>query len=261
MPFSPEQVLKNTGFTLTMLAEAVRYLPKAVFRWRAVVREMWVIGVQSLPLACFFLFLIGMVFAQQTGIQLLEYGQESLVGRLVAAGMVRELGPWMTAFVLVARNGSSMAAEIGTMSVSEEISALKIMAVNPVDYVVMPRILAFTLMGPVVMVIATSVGIMGGGLVTVVLLNVPMHVYVNELLAGLEPALVTYWAVLKALVFSLIAATVACSFGLRAKGGALGVGNASRDTVVWSLVLVVFFNFVLTSFFHVANRLIKEVGT
>jgi len=243
-----------------MLAEAARYLPRAPFRWRAVVREMWVIGVQSVPLACFFLFLIGMVFAQQTGIQLLEFGQENLVGRLVAAGMVRELGPWMTAFVLVARNGSSMAAEIGTMSVSEEISALRIMAVNPVDYVVMPRILAFTIMGPVVMVIATAVGILGGMLVSWLLLGVQVNVYIDEMMAGLEPALVTYWAGLKSFVFSLTAATVACSFGLRAKGGALGVGNASRDTVVWSLILIVFFNFVLTSFFHVVHREFKGAG-
>lgn len=257
MAFRPDQAIRTAGYSLRLFAEAVGYMRRAPFRWKSVVREMWVIGVQSIPLACFFLFLIGMVFAQQTGIQLLELGQENVVGRLVAAGMVRELGPWMAAFVLVARNGSSMAAEIGTMSVSEEISALRIMAINPVDYVVMPRLLAFAIMGPVVTVIATAVGILGGLIVAWLLLGVPPRVFVDELWTGLEPALVIHWLFLKSLVFSVTAATVACAYGLRAKGGALGVGNASRDTVVWSLVLIVFFNFILTSFFHFVNTLLK----
>ncbi|MCA8938386.1 MAG: ABC transporter permease, partial [Planctomycetes bacterium] len=106
---------ERAGECLVTLAGAARYSHHLPFRWRAFIRETWVVGVQTLPLACFFLFLIGMVFALQTGVALVQFNQEDIVGQLVAMGMVRELGPWMTAFVLVARNGSSMAAEIGTM--------------------------------------------------------------------------------------------------------------------------------------------------
>jgi phospholipid/cholesterol/gamma-HCH transport system permease protein len=250
-------ILRNAGHAATLFVSALRYTPNIPFRWKLVVREMWIIGVQSLPLACFFLFLIGMVFALQTGIQLEEFGQESLVGRLVSAGMARELGPWMTAFVLVARNGSSMAAEIGTMSVSEEVSALKMMSINPADFVVMPRLVGFVLMGPVVTVIATACGILGGMVVSVIQLQTPSHVYLQEAREGLSPPMMLYWAVGKSLVFGAIAATVACSYGLRTRGGALGVGKASRDTVVVSLVLVVFFNYVLTSFYLFVDKLLN----
>lgn len=247
-----------SGFCLMVLGRAVLYMPRVFFRWRAFTREMWVIGVQSLPLAGFFLFLIGMVFALQTGVELAYFGQEEFVGRLVAAGMVRELGPWMTAFVLVARNGSSMAAEIGTMSVSEEIAALRIMSISPIDYIVMPRILAFAIMGPMLTVLATCVGILGGMVVSHLQLNVPVHIYFDKALDGLKPPLVLYWSLLKALLFSVVAATIACSHGLRTRGGALGVGRASRDTVVYSLVLIVFLNFVMTSMYQLVATWIDQ---
>ncbi len=240
-----------------LFVRAVRYMPKALFRWKALKRELWIVGAQSLPLACFFLFLIGMVVALQTGVQLRDFGQEPFVGRLVAASMARELGPWMTAFVLIARNGSSTAAEIGTMAISEEVSALKMMSIDPADFIVMPRLLAFLIMGPAITVLATAVGILGGMPVAHFQLQVPPQVYLQEIQVGLEPALVLYWGVLKSLVFSAITVTVACSFGLRAWGGALGVGQASREAVVWSLLLVVFFNYILTSFYVVVEKLVS----
>lgn len=245
------------GYTLSMFGRAMLYTPRIPFRWGAIRREMWIIGVESLPLACFFLFLIGMVFSLQTGVGLAPFGQEVLVGRLVSMGMVSELGPWMTAFVLIARNGSSMAAEIGTMKISDEISALKIMSVNLEDYIVMPRIIAFVVMAPILTVIATAVGVLGGMLVATLQLAVPVYVYLDGAVEGLKPPLVLYWSVLKAVVFALTASIIACSFGLRTKGGALGVGKASRDTVVYSLFLVVLFNFMLTSLYQILIHIIE----
>ncbi len=253
-----ERFFSGVGFTLVLLGRVLRYFPKAYFRRKQVVEQMWVIGAQSFPLACFFLFLIGMGFALQTGIGMRHFGAEEYIGQLIALGMVREFGPWMTAFVLVARNGSSMAAEVGTMVVSEEIDALEVMSISPADYVLMPRVLAFILVGPVLTVLATCVGLLGGLLVSTVQFSVPPYLYFDRLLEGLKPPLVIYWGLFKAVIFCLLTAIIAGSFGLRTRGGALGVGQTSRNTVVYSLVLIVFLNFILTAFYQVIELLFSH---
>jgi phospholipid/cholesterol/gamma-HCH transport system permease protein len=251
----PLSALKNTGYTLMLMLNALGHVTDLHKRGRAVLTQMYVIGVESLPIACFFLMLVGMVFALQTGIELSRFNQTSLVGIIIAAGMVRELGPWMTAFVLVARVGGSMAAEIGTMKVSEEIDALDVMSINPVSFVVMPRILGYAIMGPILTIVATCVGIAGGAVVARVQLGVEWSDFLRNARNGVEP-LDIYWGMLKAFVFSLCAATIACSFGMRTSGGAVGVGAASRNTVVTSLTLIVFFNYLLTSFYRIVKTLI-----
>lgn len=251
----PARFLNHTGYTLVMMLNALGHITDLPKRARALLGQMFVIGVESLPIACFFLMLVGMVFALQTGIELARFNQTSLVGIIIAAGMVRELGPWMTAFVLVARVGGSMAAEIGTMQVSEEIDALDVMSINPVSFVVMPRLLGYAIMGPILTVIATCVGIAGGAIVAKVQLGVQLSDFLRNAKNGVEP-LDIYWGALKAFVFSLTAATVACSYGMRTKGGAVGVGAASRNTVVTSLTLIVFFNYLLTSFYRIVKMLI-----
>ena len=254
----PARALKGTGYTLLLMLNALGHVTDVVKRAGAIFTQMYVIGAQSLPIACFFLMLVGMVFSLQTGIELSRFNQTSLVGIIIAAGMVRELGPWMTAFVLVARVGGSMAAEIGTMQVSEEIDALEVMSINPASFVVMPRILGYVIMGPVLTVIATCVGIAGGALVARVQLGVPLSDFIRNARNGVEP-LDIYWGALKSFVFSLVAASVACSYGMRTKGGAVGVGRASRNTVVVSLTLIVFFNYLLTSFYRIVKTLISGV--
>jgi len=254
----PAQALKGTGYTLMLLLNALGHITDLFKRSGALFTQMYVIGVQSLLIACFFLMLVGMVFALQTGIELSRFNQTSLVGIIIAAGMVRELGPWMTAFVLVARVGGSMAAEIGTMQVSEEIDALEVMSINPSSFVVMPRILGYAIMGPILTVIATCVGIAGGALVARLQLSVPLVDFLRNAKNGVEP-LDIYWGLLKSFIFSLAAASVACSYGMRTRGGAVGVGAASRNTVVVSLTLIVFFNYLLTSFYRIVKTLITGV--
>ena len=172
--------------------------------------------------------------------------------------MVRELGPWMTAFVLIARVGSSMAAEIGSMKVAEEIDALEVMSINPSSFVVMPRVVGYALMGPALTVVGTLVGIAGGGIVANLQLGVAWADYLRFAERGAEP-LDIYWGLLKSLVFSVSAAAVACSNGMRTSGGAVGVGRASRNTVVIALTLVVFFNYLLTSFYRMVKLFVAGV--
>ena len=199
-----------------------------------------------------------MVFALSTGIEFAKFGQTRLVGLGVVSVMVRELGPWMVSVVMIARVGSSMAAEIGTMKISEEIDALEVMSINPIAFVVMPRIVAYAIMGPVLTVLGTLIGIAGGALVAKIQLGVTLEDYLRFAEQGVAP-LDIYWALLKSMVFALTAAAIACSNGMRTWGGALGVGRASRSTVVSSLVLVVFFNYLLTSFYRIVKIFLTGV--
>lgn len=256
--FYPMRAIRHAGYTLVLLLESLGHITQVFKRARAVFTQMHVIGTQSLAIASFFMLLVGMVFALQTGIEFARFGQVRLVGLVIAAAMVRELGPWMTAFVLIARVGSSMAAEIGTMQVSEEVDALEAMSINPVSFVVMPRIVGYAIMGPVLTIVATCVGIFGGALVARVQLGVPFDDFFNEARRGVEP-LDIYWGILKSFVFSVSAAAVACAYGMKTSGGAVGVGQASRNTVVVALTLTVFFNYLLTSFYRFVKLIITGV--
>lgn len=247
--------VKGAGYTLVLLMESLGHINHLWRRRRAIFTQMHVIGTQSLPITGFFMLLIGMVFALQTGNEFARFGQTNIVGLVIVAAMVRELGPWMTAFVLIARVGSSMAAEIGSMAVAEELDALETMSINPLSFVVMPRILAFAIMGPVLTVFGTCVGILGGAIVSNMQLGVSYDDYFRFAERGAE-ALDIYWGLLKALVFSIGAAAVACSAGMRTTGGAVGVGAASRNTVVISLTLVVFMNYLLTSFYRMVKMFV-----
>lgn len=252
------KVFKNAGYTLLLLLQALGYFTQIPKRIRAVFTQMHVIGTQTLPVAAFFVLLVGMVFALSTGIEFAKFGQTRLVGLVVVSVMVRELGPWMVSVVMIARVGSSMAAEIGTMKISEEIDALEVMSINPIAFVVMPRIVAYAIMGPVLTVLGTLIGIAGGALVAKIQLGVTLEDYLRFAEQGVAP-LDIYWALLKSLVFALTAAAIACSNGMRTRGGALGVGRASRSTVVSSLVLVVFFNYLLTSFYRIVKIFLTGV--
>lgn len=250
--------VRGAGYTLVLLLEALGHITQVWHRRRSILNQMHVIGTQSLPIASFFMLLIGMVFALQTGIEFARFGQTNLVGLVIVSAMVRELGPWMTAFVLIARVGSSMAAEIGSMKVAEEIDALEVMSINPSSFVVMPRIVGYALMGPVLTIVGTLVGVFGGGIVANLQLGVQWHDYFRFAERGAEP-LDIYWGLLKSFVFSLTAAAVACSNGMRTTGGAVGVGRASRNTVVIALTLVVFFNYLLTSFYRMVKMFVSGI--
>lgn len=248
--------IRGAGYTLVLLLESLGMVTHWWRRRRAILTQMHVIGTQSVPIAAFFMLLVGMVFALQTGIEFARFSQTNLVALVIVSAMVRELGPWMCAFVLIARVGSSMAAEIGTMKVSEEIDALEVMGVSPVSYVVLPRVVGYVIMGPVITVLGTCVGIAGGALVARIQLGVTLDDFLLFAERGAAP-LDIYWGLLKSVVFSLLAVSVACANGLRTTGGAVGVGRASRNTVVIALTLTVFFNYLLTSFYRMVKQFIS----
>ncbi len=232
-----------------LLWRAVRSVP-AMWRKRSeIVSQMLVCGVYSLPVAMLVAAFTGMVLALQTGQALQEYRQAAMIGALVAVSMCRELGPIWVGVILAARVGSAMAAELGTMRVSEEIDALEVMSIDPARFLVMPRVVALAIMAPVLTAFADLVGIVGGAVVAKYQIGVRYQVYfewaqdvltTKDILAGL---------LIKAPVFGLTIAIVGCALGLRVKPshGAEGVGAATRNSVVIALILLIVFNYFLTS--------------
>jgi phospholipid/cholesterol/gamma-HCH transport system permease protein len=171
------------------------------------------------------------------------------MGRIVAVSMTREMGPFMTALILAASVGSGMAAELGTMTVSEETDALRVMAVEPARFLVLPRLVAMVIITPVVTVYTTFVGILGGAVVSHYQYKVSLLRFKNEALLFLAHKDI-YTAILKALIFGSVIACVGCSQGLRASGGAIGVGQATRRSVVNSYLLIIILGYYVTFIFY-----------
>ncbi|NOY82680.1 MAG: ABC transporter permease [Kiritimatiellaeota bacterium] len=241
--------VRNAGRALLILGEAILWLPEVFRRRRETVRELYLCGVKSIGVTSTVALFTGMILSLQAGLVLRDYGQQVQVGTLVAQTMCREMGPFMTALILAASVGSAMAAEIGTMAVSEEISALHVMSINPVRFLVTPRLAAFIIMCPVLTIYTNVVGVMGGMLVAYTQLGVAPSAYYRNALEYLHNKAV-YVGLLKALVFGAIVVTVACYQGLSARDGAVGVGRATRKTVVHSFLLVLVTGYVITRLFY-----------
>jgi len=246
---------QGAGYTVDLLlrtAMSVHYLPR---RYRFLLDQAYAVGVRALPVTMVVALFAGMILALQTGIELKKFGQTSVIGTITALTMCREMGPFITAVILAATVGSAMAAELGTMKVSDEITALEVISVDPVNYLVLPRVVALTLMCPVLTAFSDFIGIFGGSIVGQIHLDVSVTFFwmsVQDALTSpgqLWPKDV-YTGLCKALIFGCAVATVSCSAGIRARGGALGVGLAVQNAVKNSVLLIIIFGYILTWFFY-----------
>ena len=223
------------GHILVAFLHAARY-PRRV-RWGDTFRIAQTAGVNALPVAALIGFLIGLVFGYQSASTLRNYGAESFLARLIGLSMVRELGPLMTAVVLAARSGSAFAAEIGTMKVNEEVDALGTMGLEPVRFLVVPRVLAAVFMTPLLSAFASAAGVVGGALVSVYSLDSPLQVYTSQLVQALSVSDVL-GGLAKAFVFGILVAAVGCIRGLQTQGGPTAVGEFTTSAVVSGIVLI-----------------------
>jgi phospholipid/cholesterol/gamma-HCH transport system permease protein len=240
-----ERSCQGAGYTVDLLIRATMYLPKIGRKGKEVVHQTFLATFGSMPVVFITALFTGMILALQAGIELSRFGQEAIVGGLVAASMLREMGPVFTALPLAGLIGSTYAAEIGTMKVSEEIDALEVMSIDPVYYLVMPRIIALGI-GCVVLTIYTNViGILGGAIVARSILNVDFDTYLNAARDAVQLKDI-YSGLLKAYIFGETIAVVACSQGLRAENGAEGVGKATLKSVIISFILILMFDYFLT---------------
>lgn len=204
----------------------------------SVVEQAVVIGVDALLIISLLSFLLGLIMAFQSAYQLQQFGANIYVANLVGISMVREFGPMMTAIMLAGRSGSAIAAELGTMKVQEEIDALETMGLNPIRFLVLPRLLALTMVQPALTLIADFVGILGGLLIGTTILDLSVSSYIdqtvnsvglNDFANGLS----------KSVIFAWIIGITGCYFGLQIRGGASSVGTATTRSVVTSIFLII----------------------
>jgi phospholipid/cholesterol/gamma-HCH transport system permease protein len=222
-----------------------RGLVSRPFYARDVVEQLDTIGIGSLTVVLLTGLFTGMVLALQSGMTLDQFGARSVVGRLVSASMVKELGPVLTALMVTGRVGSGIAAEHGSMVVTDQIAALRALGTDPVRKLVLPRVIAGTLMVPVLTVIADAVGILGGMIISVTQLKVAASVYWANVVDGLYMA--DLWmGLIKPVVLGCTLVTIGCHVGLRARGGTQGVGRATTSAVVSGSVAVLVLDFLLT---------------
>ncbi|MDY6970163.1 MAG: ABC transporter permease [Spirochaetota bacterium] len=243
------EVIETTGFTIILLFETIFYLKNIINKRSLIIKEMYIAAIKSFVVCSIVALFTGMVLALQAGIELMAFQQQAMVGNLVIATMTREMGPFMTAIVLIASVGSAMAAEIGTMKVSEEIDALEMMSISPVNFLVMPRVVALSIVLPMATVYVNFLGTLGGGLVAKFQLNVSFDIYYMHVLESLFFK-ATYVGLFKAFIFGIIISGVSCAQGLKAENGALGVGKATRSSVVISFVMVLIIGYFITSIFY-----------
>ena len=244
---------RNIGFlgaVFMALIATIRH-PRR-FRVKALVRQMELVGISSLPIIGLMSFLIGIVIAQQGAVQLRQFGAETLTINLVGRITLRELGVLMTAIMVAGRSGSAFAAQIGTMKLTEEIDAMRTIGVSPLEALVVPRILAAVLMMPLLGFFASMMAIIGGAVIGDVMLDIPFWTFLARI-QEVVPVYDYYVGLVKAPVFGLIIALMGCYQGMQVQGNAEEVGLRTTQAVVQAIFMVI----VLDAFFAV---FFTEVG-
>lgn len=237
------------GFIFFVRESALETI-KRPHRFHEVLIQMEFIGNQSLSIIIMSAFAIGSVFALQVGMVFKTFSAEGQMGIATATALTRELAPMMTAFLLTGRGGSAITAEIATMKVNEQVDAMESMGVSPVNYLVVPRSIACFFMTPLLSGIFVFVGVFGAFIVGTLVFDVDEGLFFSKIIDQLEPKDV-WMGLEKAFLFSLIIALIACRFGLRASGGAKGVGKATTNSVITTLLVILLCDFVYT-FFQIA---------
>ena len=250
-------LVAGAGYTLLLLCLALYFAKNAFRRRRFILEQLYICGVRPLPVVLVVGFFTGMILALQIGVELEDFGLKESISTIVGTALCREMGPFMTALILTASVGSGMAAELGTMRVSEEIDALEVMSIHPVDFLVAPRLIALMIMCPVLTLVTDFTGVLGGWLVGFAQLGISSQVYFARVLKSLSANAEflglpkdLYTGLIKALVFGILIAAVGCSCGLRARGGALGVGRATRSAVINSFLLIIILGYYMTWIFY-----------
>ncbi len=231
-------------------ARAVLHCFKPPFYGRLLGRQLVEIGYYSLPVVGLTAIFTGMVLALQSYTGFTRFNAEGAIASVVVLSITRELAPVLAGLMVAGRIGAAMAAEIGTMSVTEQIDALTTLSTNPFKYLVAPRLIAGVLMLPILVLVADIIGVFGGYLVSVYKLGFNPSVYLERTWDILKPIDVISGLV-KAAIFGFLISLMGCYHGYHSRGGAQGVGAATTNAVVSSSVLILAFNYIITEFFFV----------
>ncbi len=247
------EVRSVLAFFGLMLISAMRIIRRPrTANWREVLPTMERTGADAVPIVILINFLVGFVMAFQGAVQLKQFGANIFVADLVGLSISRELGPLMTAIIICGRSGAAFAAELGTMTVSEEIDALRTMGFGPMRFLVLPRAFALMLVAPILTLVADIVGFVGGLFVAIMSLDLTVLGYFSETQKALAVWDV-FSGLIKSFVFALVIALIACQQGLATTGGAEGVGRRTTAAVVATLFALILVDAAFTLFFYAFN--------
>jgi phospholipid/cholesterol/gamma-HCH transport system permease protein len=238
--------IHETGKITLLLWKALILIFQKPLNLKNILKQMEEVGIKSIPVVLITGAFTGAVLALQSYTGFKRFNAETFVGTVVALSITRELGPVLTGLMVSGRVGSSMAAELGTMQVTEQIDALYTLAVNPIKYLIVPRLLAALIMMPVLVIFADLIGILGGYFVSVKVLHSNPYIYMERTWDYLELNDI-YSGLFKACVFGIIIAIISCYQGFFTEGGAEGVGRATTKAVVLSCLLILIFNYIITA--------------
>jgi phospholipid/cholesterol/gamma-HCH transport system permease protein len=227
------------GSVAICLSQVIRH-PKQL-RWNDTVLLIQKTGVDAVPIIGLISFLLGLIIAFVSSLQLEQFGASIYVASLVALSMVSELGPIMTAIVVAGRSGSAFAAEIGTMRISDEIDALFTMGISPTRFLVVPRIVASVIVVPMLTLFADLFAILGGMVISVSVLDLTVSTYIGQTIKALN-FFEFSWGLMKSLIFAALIAWIGCLRGFQVRGGASEVGNAATSAVVSGIFLIILFD-------------------
>jgi phospholipid/cholesterol/gamma-HCH transport system permease protein len=238
--------LEGVGRLVMLASQTVVWTLRPPYRPGLLLKAMEFVGVDSIFIVALTGTFSGMVLTLQTVNALRSFSAEGVVGMIVAVSLTREISPVFTALMVTARGGSSMAAELGNMRVTEQIDALATMGVSPVQYLITPRLLASLIMMPLLCVLYTCLGMAGAWLVAVEGLGIDPGIFVANIKSYIQP--MDFWmGMIKAVVFGFLISVISCHQGFFASGGARGVGQATTRAVVNSAVAILISNYLLTS--------------
>jgi phospholipid/cholesterol/gamma-HCH transport system permease protein len=239
------EVLQVLGESARLFLATVRTTALTARDRERIVAQLVRVGTDTLPIGALLSLFVGMVLVVQAADQLRDVSQEVL-GPIVGLAMTKELGPVMMAFLLAGRAGSAMAAELGSMTVYDEINALRTLDIDPVRFLVMPRFVAATLSLPLLVLYSDFIGVAGGAAIVAIdpAITLSVHGYVARMLEWVDFSDIVVGLV-KGTVFGMIASIVPCTFGLRTRGGTEGIATSTTSAVVWSFILILVFDFLI----------------
>lgn len=242
------KLIEEMGSTTLFLFKVIKLIPKPPFRFRLMIKQFEFTAYQSTGIIFLTALFMGMVFSLHSSYAFGLFGAEALVGPSVVLALTREISGVFTGLMVAGRVGSAFAAELGTMRVTEQIDALHAMGVNPLHYLVVPRLVSLVIASPLLYIIFTGVGILGGVFVAATASDIPPSLFLRDVqnFVDLEDLFI---GLLKASIFGLSIATISCYFGFNVKGGAEEVGKASTKSIVANSVAILILNYIISSLF------------
>lgn len=252
MPKKVIGFLDEAGGLFLNLWDSLVFLFRGRTDWQKTITQTALVGFDSLGMSVLICVITGSVLALQTASKFAQTGTDSYVGGLVALAVVRELGPIFTCLSVGARAGTAIAAEIANMKVTSQVDALRVMGVNPVRYLFLPRLLACMIALPMLTIIGEVAAILGGMLVAELVAGLHYHMYLESVWLFVRPYDIRV-SLLKAVIFGMILAAISCTVGLNAKGGAREVGLSTTKAVVWIAITIIITDFFLTWIFFGAS--------